>query len=82
MDATSWKNQFYLPTDAVAFSSTQFGAGAGPVYLDNVDCTGSETVLIDCPHSSFISCYTSNKGAGVRCQGMCMWLYLCESGYM
>ena len=66
-------NSFYLPTDAVAFSTAQFGAGADPVYLDNVDCTGSETVLIDCPYSSFISCYASHRGAGVRCQGVYAW---------
>ena len=60
----------FLSADAIAFSSAHFGNGAGPIHLDNVDCTGSESNLIDCPHSSFVNCYSWNGGAGVRCQGM------------
>ena len=59
-----------MPTDAVAFSSALFGAGTGPIHLDNVDCIGSESNLIDCPHSSNVHClYGHNEDAGVRCQG-------------
>ena len=56
-------------TDAVAFSTTQFGAGTGPILLDDVDCSGSENNLTDCSRSSFGRCYRS---AGVRCQGRYM----------
>ena len=56
-------------TDAVAYNTRQFGGGAGPIYLDNVACSGSESNLLDCPRSSFVSCYSSRRGAGVRCQG-------------
>ena len=59
-----------LSADAVAFSSAHFGTGAGPIYLDNVGCNGSESNLIDCPHSSFVNCYSSSANAGVRCQGI------------
>lgn len=57
-----------MPTDAVAFSSTHFGVGAGPIHLDNVDCKGNESKLVDCSHGSFVSCFRRN--AGVRCQGI------------
>ena len=57
-------------TDAVAFSSAHFGAGAGPIHLDHVACSGSEDNLIDCSHSSFVSCSGGHReDAGVRCQG-------------
>ena len=57
------------PTDAVAFSNAHFGASTGPVFLDGVDCIGNENNLTGCSQSSFVSCYSSHRGAGVRCQG-------------
>ena len=59
-----------MPTDAVAFSSAHFGAGVGPIHLDNVGCTGSETNLTDCSYDSIVICLRGHsEDAGVRCQG-------------
>ena len=60
---------FIVPTDAVAFTNAHFGAGVGPIYLDNVDCSGSESNLTDCFRSFIVSCYSHSEDAGVRCQG-------------
>ena len=61
---------YLVITDAVAFSSAHFGAGVGPIHLDYVDCTGSESNLTNCPHSSSIRCSSGHsEDAGVRCQG-------------
>ena len=61
----------YISTGAVPFSAAHFGAGTGPIYLDNVECSGSESRLIDCSHSSFVSCHGGHsEDAGVRCQGI------------
>ena len=60
-------------TDAVAFTDAHFGTGTGPIYLDEVECSGRENRLIDCSRSSFVSCQWGRRrtrgGAGVRCQG-------------
>ena len=59
-----------VPTDSVAFNSAHFGRGTGPIYLDNVACSGSESKLTDCPSNFIVSCYNGHsEDAGVRCQG-------------
>ena len=58
---------WFTPTDVVAFTNTRFGAGAGPIYLDEVRCSGRESNLTDCSQGSFVSCRW--RRAGVRCQG-------------
>ena len=59
-----------MPTGAVAFTNAHFGAGVGPIYLNDVDCRGSETNLTDCSSSSIVYCTNGHsEDAGVRCQG-------------
>ena len=45
-----------------------FGAGSGPIYYDDVVCTGTETRLADCQHDGvgIHNCY-HDEDAGVRC---------------
>ena len=65
-----FKYFFLVLTDAVAFHSAHFGAGIGPIHLNNVGCTGNENHLIDCSRSPSVSCYYGHSDdAGVRCQG-------------
>lgn len=53
---------------AEAFGQARFGAGAGQIWLDNVQCVGTENKLINCRANSigFHSC-THGQDAGVRC---------------
>ena len=54
----------------MAFSRAHFGAGTGPIYLDDVACRGSEGRLTDCPRNSTVTCMNGHsEDAGVRCQG-------------
>ena len=66
------------PTDAVAFSSSHFGTGTGPIHLDDVDCSGSENNLTECLHSSNVNCTNGHsEDAGVRCQGILLYAAIC-----
>ena len=58
-------------TDAMAFTDAQFGQGTGPIFLDNVQCSGSEYRLIDCTLSTDASECTHAEDASLRCNGAC-----------
>ena len=68
-DATVVCQQLGFPSAEVAvLFGTTFGAGTGPIWLDEVDCTGSETNLTQCSHNGFGNedCGHS-EDAGVQC---------------
>ena len=49
--------------------ASPFGQGSGPIYLNNIGCTGSEERLTSCPHPNSVGetgC-RHNEDAGVRC---------------
>ena len=43
-----------------------FGGGTGPILLDDVQCTGNENTLSDCPATADHDCQ-HYEDAGVRC---------------
>ena len=56
---------------AIALRSATFGQGGGPIFLDNVVCTGNESKLAQCQHPGIArSQYcTHSEDAGVICPG-------------
>ena len=67
-DATVVCRQLGYPSalEAVAFAT--FGQGSGPIWLDEVDCLGTETNLTQCDHEGFgIEDCSHFEDAGVRC---------------
>ena len=54
-----------------AYSNAHFGAGSGPIFLDDVQCTSSASQLLECPSRPILShnCLHS-ADAGVGCEGM------------
>ena len=52
-----------------AIGQSSFGEGTGRIWLDNVQCTGSERLLANCPSSlRGITTCTHAQDAGLRCQ--------------
>jgi len=54
-----------------AYRNAHFGAGSGPIFLDDVRCTSSSNQLLECPSRPILSrnCLHS-ADAGVGCEGI------------
>ena len=59
------KSEFIHFADAVVRGST-FGPGTGPIYLDDPDCFGNESRLVDCYYIPNDDCVHS-QDVGVLC---------------
>ena len=57
----------------IAYSNAYFGAGTGPIYLDDVACTSSASQLLECSSRPILAhnCHHS-ADAGVGCESMQM----------
>ena len=69
-DARVACHQMGLPYEnAEALAGVAFGQGSGPIWLDNVDCFGSESNLYECNHQGWgtHNCQHS-EDAGIRCR--------------
>ena len=64
-------------SDAVALDSAYYGQGTGPILLDNVVCTGSESSLFECDHNGIgrHNC-THSEDASVQCQGNMICIHI------
>ena len=61
---------FFCDAGGIPYRNAYFGAGTGPIYLDDVACTSSASQLLECssrPISSHNCLHSAD--AGVGCEG-------------
>ena len=59
-------------TGAVVLTSSQYLAGSGPIFLDNVACQGSESFLLECSHPGIgVHNCQHDDDVGIEC--LCMF---------
>ena len=70
---------FMYISGAIAYFGSRHGAGTGPVYLDDVLCSGFENSLINCSRSNFgdvsVNCLDHSEDASVFCPSECQVTY-------
>ena len=70
-DATVVCRQLGYRGAAAAHPSAHFGQGTGGILLDNLECTGSEGSLFQCPHNGIYSHNCRHyEDASVTCECM------------
>ena len=68
-----FKVNLYI-TGGRAYRNAYFGAGSGPIFLDDVQCTSSSNQLLACPSRPilFHNCLHSSD-AGVACESKLLY---------
>lgn len=51
---------------AVSYLEAYFGQGTGPVHIESVGCSGTESILLQCTHAASHNCYHA-EDAGIKC---------------
>ena len=69
---------FLCDTGATAYYNAYFGAGTGPIYLDDVACTSSASQLLECSSRPILTHNCDHHAdASVGCEGTLV--FLCTS---
>lgn len=56
-------------------TSSFYGSGTGPVFMDSMQCDGTESSIFSCPNKGWgvsdSACSSHGKDAGVACKPWC-----------
>ena len=69
VDAQVACQQLGYAAGVTVYTSAHFGQGSGPILLDNLACSGSESRLVDCTYDNNTADCSHSEDAGVRCRG-------------
>ena len=62
----------------VQSADPRFGTETGPIFLDQLNCAGTELRLVECPSRQPLGLYTCSadhsNDVAIRCQGACAYL--------
>ena len=76
----------FCDTGGIPFSNARFGAGTGPIYLDDISCTSSDSQLLECSSRPIMRHNCSHSmDAGVGCEGITLanfWYQILQKQYM
>ena len=56
--------------DAQALDVSFFGAGSGPIFMDDISCLGTEARLVDCIHTTQHNCFHYEDASVICNHGM------------
>ena len=71
-DAEVVCRELSMGTAVKVFTNGAFGPGTGPIWMDDVECTGDERLMMQCPQHRLglgNSDCTHQEDAGVECSG-------------
>lgn len=62
--------QLGFNTGDTGVGQASFGKGTGPIWLDDIDCSGEEKYIRDCGNNGWgVADCDHTEDAGVRCYG-------------
>ena len=61
---------FYHSAGAIGLRNAVYGLGTGPIHLDNVNCTGNESSLLECPRNEQRHDCNHGQDASAVCSGV------------
>ena len=73
--------QVFPSSVPIPVSTARFGQGRGPIWLDDVECNGTEGLLLECPHQELgLHNCGHDEDAGVICSsGKLYYILHCNS---
>ena len=65
---------------AVALRGAHFGPGEGEILVDDLECVGNESTLLECSYTTPFCFHFED--AGVICPGMCTYIYIATTYFI